>query len=180
MVMVSPRLMSPSLRFQRSVPVAASTADDLGVEGGEVEHAVGVGRAAVHDVAAGDALGEGVGLGLVAPLHRRVGLGEIEGVEDVWVRGDEVERAVDHQRGGFLALVDAGVEGEGDIEAGDVGVVDVAEFAVAGVGVVLAGALPLAVVGRRSGGRGGDLLRMGERRQQGGGERDHCGGETDV
>ena len=59
MVIDSPRLMSPSFVFQTSFPVLASTRDRLHVERVVVDPAVVICGAAIHHIAAGDALRAG-------------------------------------------------------------------------------------------------------------------------
>ena len=83
--------------------------------------ATGVERgAAVDDVAAGDALRGRLGLGLELPFHRRARLGQVERVDDVGIRRDDVHRVADDERRRLLALVDAGREGEGDLKVLDI------------------------------------------------------------
>ena len=132
------------------------------VERVEEEPAVVEHAAAVDHVAAGDTLRGGGRLRLVHPLQRRAGLGEVERVDVVRVGRDDVHRLTVDDRGRLVAAVDAGREGEGDLEVLRVAGVDLVELGVAGGGVVLRRHQPAAVIGRRCRrGRHGLLSRPG-------------------
>ena len=98
--------------------------DGVAVERVEEDRAVGVRRAAVHEVAARDALRRRRAASGRTPLRRRAGLAQVERVEDVRKRRDDVHRVADDERRGFVAGDGAGREGPGDAELRDVAGVD--------------------------------------------------------
>lgn len=131
----------------------------LAVQRVEQHTAIGEDRAAVHRVAAGDALRRGAGLRLVYPAHRRAGLRKVERVEDVGTGRQDEHRVADDDRYQFLAAIDAGGEGEGDLQAGHVLCIDLVQRAVAGIGGVPHRHGPLPVLGRGGAGGGDDAGR---------------------
>ena len=62
--------------------------------------------AAVHDIAAGDALARRQRLGREPPLLRRAGPGQIQRLDDVRIRRHHVHHVVRYDRSCFLAFVD--------------------------------------------------------------------------
>src|SRR5215510_192635 len=65
--------------------------------------AVGIGCPTGHQITAGYSLGGSHWLRLIAPFHWPPGLGQVEGREDVRVRGDDVHRVVDDERGSLVS-----------------------------------------------------------------------------
>ena len=110
---------------------------------------VGIGRAAIDDVATRDTLRRGDGERLVRPLRGSARLRQVERVEDVGVGRRDVHRPADHEGRRLVAAVPAGREGEGDLQAADVPGVDLVESREAGPCIVLRGRQPLAVFGFR-------------------------------
>jgi hypothetical protein len=106
--MVSPLLMSPSLGAPGFLAGGGIHRDALAVEGIHEDAAVGIGDAAVHQVAAGHALGFRVRVRLEFPLHRRAGFAQVERVQVIRERRDHVHRVADHDGRGFLAAVHPG------------------------------------------------------------------------
>jgi len=80
------------------------------VERVEEDGTVGINRAAIDDVAAGDALRGREWLRLELPFHRRAGLGEIERIQHIRKRRDDVHRAVHDERWCFVTSKEAGRE----------------------------------------------------------------------
>ena len=114
----------------------------MAIERVEEQATVVVGGAAVDEVATGDALSRRGGLGLVFPL-RGAGLLKIKGVENIWVRRDDVHRVADDERCRLLAAIDAGRKRPSDAKRFDVFEIDLIQVAIASVGVVLGGYRPL-------------------------------------
>ena len=116
-----------------------------GVEEVVDDLSVGVRRAPVDDVAAGDADGARVRVWLVDELHRSGRLGEIDGDQVVGIGRDDVHRVVDNQRLPFVAMGDAGRDGGQHPEIRNVVGLELRERAEAGVGVIAARQPPVAV-----------------------------------
>ena len=72
--------------------------------------AVGVERAAVHYVAAGDADRGPIDAGTVLPPERIPFFGEIEGVDHIGIRCHHVHGVADHERLSFMSSEHAGGE----------------------------------------------------------------------
>jgi hypothetical protein len=140
----APHLL-PCLRVHR---------DGVIVQGVEVHAAVGVRRAAVHNVAAGDALRRGDGFGLVGPAGR-AGIREIERVQDVGIGRDDVHRRTRDDGCSFLAAQHPRGERPRDLQPSHVLRGDLVQTAVSGVRVVAGRHGPLAhgpfTLGRSSG-----------------------------
>lgn len=141
-----PRLGSPGFRIHRDGVRVQRVVDDL---------AVGEGGAAIHQVAAGDALRRGGRPWLVAPLRRGPRAAQVERVEHVGEGRDDVHRRADYERSALVAAEVAGRERPGHLQVPHVPGVDLGEPAVAGARIVLTGAEPLPVFGLdRGGGEG--------------------------
>jgi len=119
--------------------------EGLAVERVEEDAPVGVGGAAIDDVAARDALRRRRRLRLELPLRRAV---EAERVEDVRVGRHHEHRAVGDDRRGLLTAQHAERERPGDLQILRVSRVDLVEAAVAHPRRVLAGQRPLPVIVR--------------------------------
>jgi hypothetical protein len=145
------------LRVPDFLPGLGVHGDRVPVERVEVDPALPVRGAPVHHVAAGDALRCASGRGRELPLERRPIAREVERVERVGERGDDVHGPADHERSRLVSPDDARREGEGELEPGNVGDVDLVEPAVAGGGVVLGGDGPLGLarIGLQGGLQGG-------------------------
>ena len=115
-----------------------SVDDDLSIS----EHG-----AAVHNVAARNALGCCSWCGLEGPLRRRAGFGEVERVHEIWVRRHDVHRVVNNERCRLLAPVDAQRESRSNTQRTDVGRVNLSQLAVAAARIILGWTDPLSVVG---------------------------------
>ena len=115
-VIVSPLLMSPSFVCHSSLPVAGVERDRVVVERVEEDLAVGVGDAAVDDVAARDPLRRELGLRNVGPFQL-AGRG-IERKHLVRIRRsigpDHIQCVVDDERRCFLSAIHADREGPGE------------------------------------------------------------------
>jgi hypothetical protein len=135
-VRVSPELLA----------VGGGERDRLVVERVEVELAVGVREPAVDDVAAGSALGEGFGLRLELPAHRRARLRKIERVDDVRIGRDDVHRSRDDDRSRFVAAQHARGEREGEPEPSDIRSRDVGQGRITGARVIASRHRPVAVL----------------------------------
>ena len=125
MVMVSPRLMSPSFVRQRSLPVVGVDGDRVAVE--RVEDRRGRRQYAAPRLTTSQQAtpcAAGSGLGSNFQFSGRARLGEVQRVEDVRERRDDVHRVAHDQRRRFLAALDAQRERERDLQATDVAGVD--------------------------------------------------------
>ena len=132
--------LTSRLRIDRDGVTIEQVIDDL---------AVGVHRAAIDRVAAGDADGGGIHVGAILPPQRIALLREIEGVEDIGERGYNVHRASDNERLPLMPAEHAGREIPDGAQLAGVGWRDLREAAVTGGGVILCRHGPLAVVLRR-------------------------------
>src|SRR5204862_737647 len=72
---------------------------------------------------------------------------QVERVQEIRERRDDVHRVVDDERRRFLSAIYAERESEGDTQRGGIRRIDLTELAVTATGVVLRGASPLSVVG---------------------------------
>ena len=109
--------------------------DNRGVGLRQQDHAVGIGEAAVHRVAAHDRDDFRVLLRLVAPDDLAV-IGQVQR-EDVVREGRvDIHDVPDHQRRALVPPQDAGREGPGDAHVAHVVAVDLVELRIAGVGIV--------------------------------------------
>src|SRR6202047_3096410 len=128
--------------------------------------------AAIDDVTASNALARDGRVRLVLPFEGRSGLFQVEGEQNIRVRGDDIHRVVDDERGCLLPAVDTGRKGELDAQIGDVAAIDLIELRKPGRSIVLRRHRPLAVILRRSGGRRNGRLVRGngryERKRRGG------------
>jgi hypothetical protein len=86
--------------------------DRLTVQRREIEAVAGERDTAINGVAAGNALCSGNGLRVIAPLLRRAGLAEIEGVDVIRKRRDEVHRVAADDWRCFVSPQHTGREGE--------------------------------------------------------------------
>ena len=122
--------------------------DNGGVGLRQQDHAIGIGQAAVHRVAAHDRDDFRVLLRLVAPDDLAV-VGEVER-EDVVREGRvDIHDVPDHQRRTLVPAQDARREGPGDAKVADVVPVDLVKRRIARVGVVESLDSVLARVGNR-------------------------------
>jgi len=128
--------------------------DRLPVERIEDDLAVRIDRAAIDRAAAGDALRRRRRFRLEHPFLRCAGPGQVERVEIVGKRRDQVHCPVDDERRRFVAVGRRGREREGEGELGHVRGRDLVERREPSGGIILARHFPIAVVGRgcRSGG----------------------------
>ena len=94
------------------------------IQGVIEDFALGVGRATIDHVTAGDALSRGGGLGLIAPLDRGARLGKVESIEDVRKGGNDLHRLMDYKRRGFVSTQHTSRECPGGSERHDVVGVD--------------------------------------------------------
>jgi hypothetical protein len=120
--------------------------DRLIVQGVVEDLSVGIARPLVDDVAAGNSLSGAEHLRPICPFERRARPGQVERVEKVRVRRDDVQGVADDQRGGLMAPGETGREREADAERLHVAGVDLVERAIAGAGVVFCRPNPLAIV----------------------------------
>jgi hypothetical protein len=131
-----PQLLARRRRDRDGVPVQQVVHDlSVGVEG-----------AAVDRIAAGDAEGIGIDGRTILPLQRVALPGEVEGVEHVRVRRDDVHRVVDHERLTLVPTQHPGREGPHRAQAARVGARDLPQVAVARGRVVLARHGPVAAL----------------------------------
>ena len=108
--------------------------DGVSVEGVEEHPSVGIGRAAIHHVAARHALRRAGRAGIVLPL---LGSGrDVEGVEQIGIRGHDEHGAVGHDRSGLVSAQHAGREGPSELQILRVLGVDLVQRAEPGAGVV--------------------------------------------
>ena len=160
-VNVSPLVDVADARSPRLLAGLGIDGDDGGVEQAVDDLAVAERRAAVDDVAAGDADGARIRMRLVDPLHRAARLGEIDGDEIVGKRRHDVHRVAEDQRLSFVAMRDAGRERRDDVQVHDVRRLDGVERAVAEVAVVARRHAPLA-----GGDLGDEMHASAERRER--------------
>ena len=98
-------LMLPRRVRQSSLTGLHVESDHLAVQRVEDVLAESDRAAAIHNVAARDALAGWQRLGGKLPLQRRAGLGEIERIDIVRIGGDDVHGVVDDDRRRLLAFV---------------------------------------------------------------------------
>ena len=141
--------------------------DRMVVERVEKKAPIGVDRAAIDHVAARNALGAGVRLGIEFPLHVRARLGEIEREDVIGIGRDDVHGAADHDRCGFVAFFHARREAECELQPARVGGSDLVEGTEARARVIARGHAPLRAVVR------------GNRRDRGKHPDQHAGDDDD-
>ena len=124
--------------------------DRVHVERVEVDPAVGIGGAAIDDVAAGDPLRRARRRRLVLPLQPARRRREVDRVEDVGVRRHDVHRAADDERRRLVAAQHARREAPRLAQVPDVGRGDLGEAAEPRGRVILRRHHPLSVVRHRT------------------------------
>ena len=82
--------------------------DGMQIERVVVNPPVEVSRAAIDHIATGNALRTGRRLRFVGPLDRGAGLRQIERVQNIGPRRDDVHRVVDHERSRLMSARQAG------------------------------------------------------------------------
>jgi hypothetical protein len=109
--------------------------DDMVVERRHEQLAIGVGRAAVDEIAAGHRNRVLIGVCVVLPLDLARTI-EVDGVDDERLRRLEVEHAVDDEWAAFVSAQDAGRDLPADLQILDVAPIDLIERRVAPASVV--------------------------------------------
>jgi hypothetical protein len=113
--------------------------DHLPIQRDHEQAPVVVAHPAADHVAAGDPLRFRIRLGVEAPFDRCTGLAQVQRIDNVGIRRFEVHRRAEHQRRGFVALPEAGIEGKRQLQLADVLRGDLGEVAEAAIGVIASG-----------------------------------------
>src|SRR5262249_48544559 len=129
--------------FPQKLTGVGIQSDRRSVELVEEDLAFGVGCPTIDHVAAGNRNGVGVLFRFIFPLDRRTRLGQIQSIDDVRERSDQIHRSANHQRRAFVATQNAGGECPSDLEVLDVGGGDLVQLTVARERVVLPWQYPL-------------------------------------
>jgi hypothetical protein len=116
----------------------------LRIEGVEDHFALCKRGAAIDDVAAGDTHCPWIGIRLVLPLERAVGLRQVDRQQDVRIRRHDVHRAVHDERIAFVPVRDARLHDVDDLHARGIAGVDLRERAVARIRQVAVRQAPFA------------------------------------
>ena len=140
------------LRLPKLLATLGVDRDGVSVQQVVDDLAVSVDRAAVDRVATGNTDGCGVDVGPVLPFERIAFAREIEGVENIWERCDDVHRVAEDERLAFMAAEDTGRKAPDRAQPSGVARRDLRQAAVARRRIIFAGHRPLPVVANRCSG----------------------------
>lgn len=108
--------------------------------------AVGIGRAAIDQIATGDTLGGSRRTWVVLPFQWCAGFGQIERVQVIRKRRDEIERVVHDERRALVPADYAGGEGPGEFKLIDVAGIYFGQATETLIGVILGRHCPLPII----------------------------------